>query len=67
MTNAERYALELVDLLAPRPGERLLDAGAGDGTITAELARRVGPQGRVVALERDLRLAGIVENRARAG
>ena len=30
----------LWSLVAPRPGQRLLDAGAGDGTLVAEAARR---------------------------
>ena len=33
-----------------QPGQRLLDVGAGPGTITADLARLVAP-GRVTALE----------------
>lgn len=33
-----------------RPGQRLLDVGAGPATLTADLARIVGPEG-VVALE----------------
>ena len=46
--NPERYAREcgfivrngesLLDLLAPRPGERVLDLGCGDGRLTAKLA-----------------------------
>ncbi|MDI5967226.1 methyltransferase domain-containing protein [Streptomyces sp. SL13] len=32
-----------------RPGQRLLDVGCGPGTITADLAERVGPTGSVVA------------------
>ncbi len=31
-------ASEVVDLLDPRPGERILDAGCGDGALAAQLA-----------------------------
>ena len=37
--------------LAPRPGERLLDLGCGAGATTAELARAVGPEGAVTAVD----------------
>lgn len=33
------------------PGVRLLDVGCGPGTITADLAERVGPTGSVVAVD----------------
>lgn len=45
---AENSAAYLLPHL--RPGDRLLDVGAGPGTITADLAQLVAP-GRVVALE----------------
>jgi ubiquinone/menaquinone biosynthesis C-methylase UbiE len=34
-----------------RPGLRVLDVGCGPGTISVDLARRVGPDGRVLGLD----------------
>jgi trans-aconitate methyltransferase len=34
-----RLAADLVDLLAPRPGERVLDLGCGTGALSAQIAR----------------------------
>lgn len=34
------FGAGVVDLLAPRPGERVLDLGCGDGALTAEIAAR---------------------------
>ena len=51
----------VVELLAPRPGERVLDACAAPGTKATAIAERVGPGGEVVALDRSpsrLRLVG---------
>jgi ubiquinone/menaquinone biosynthesis C-methylase UbiE len=36
-----------------RPGLHCLDLGCGGGDVSRELARRVGPAGRVVGLDRD--------------
>jgi SAM-dependent methyltransferase len=43
----------LLDRLGPLTGLRCLDAGSGGGDVTRELARRAGPQGRVVGADFD--------------
>jgi len=43
----DRY-LGLLDI---RPGQAVLDVGAGTGRVAIEMARRVGREGRVVAIE----------------
>lgn len=47
----ERWAKELFALLAPKPHERVLDIGCGDGRNTAELAAMVSA-GAVVGVDR---------------
>jgi len=42
----------LLELLDPRPGEKILDVGSGSGWTTALLASIVGEKGRVFAIER---------------
>jgi ubiquinone/menaquinone biosynthesis C-methylase UbiE len=49
--DAESQRLE--EVLALDPGEVVADVGAGDGEWTLEMARRVGPAGRVFATEID--------------
>jgi len=47
-TNRAHVIVEHLDL---HPGMRVLDAGCGPGRLTVPLARRVGPQGHVTALD----------------
>ena len=44
--------LDLINLLAPKPGEKVLDLGCGIGDLTKILAQRVAP-GQVVAIDPD--------------
>ena len=48
------------DALQPTPGETILDIGCGNGLLTAELARAVGENGRVIGIDPsdDMRSAG---------
>jgi len=59
---AENSAAHLLPLL--EPGMRLLDVGCGPGTITTDLAERVGPDGRVTALERTEEALGLARAEA---
>lgn len=47
-TNRARF---IVETLALAPGMAVVDAGCGPGRLTVPLAQRVGPDGRVVALD----------------
>ena len=45
--------VRLLDKLAPERGSRVLDLGCGTGYLANLLAERVGPQGKVVAVDPD--------------
>jgi tRNA/tmRNA/rRNA uracil-C5-methylase (TrmA/RlmC/RlmD family) len=49
----------VLDALDPRSGESVLDLYAGVGLFAAFLAERVGPSGRVVAIEGDRRASAL--------
>jgi SAM-dependent methyltransferase len=49
--NSDRYAAVLLDLVGPRPGERVLDVATGPGTVAVRAAMAVGPAGAVVATD----------------
>jgi 16S rRNA (cytosine1402-N4)-methyltransferase len=46
-------ASEVIELLAPAPGQVLVDATVGAGGHTRLVAERVAPTGRVIGLDRD--------------
>jgi 16S rRNA (cytosine967-C5)-methyltransferase len=50
----------VVELLAPEPRERVLDACAAPGTKTTAIAERLGPEGVVVALDRSERRLALI-------
>lgn len=58
-----RYAEVILARLDVRPGDAVLDLGAGDGWWTAHFAERVGPTGSVYAAEISEQLVGQLRNR----
>jgi 16S rRNA (cytosine1402-N4)-methyltransferase len=46
-------ATELVDLISPQPGETVIDCTFGAGGHAALVAERIGPQGTLIAIDRD--------------
>jgi tRNA/tmRNA/rRNA uracil-C5-methylase (TrmA/RlmC/RlmD family) len=52
---AATFAAQVLDWLAPRPGERALDLYSGVGLFAVPLAEAVGPTGSVLAVEADRR------------
>jgi len=46
-----RYMRAVLDRVGIRPGERVLELGPGPGTLTVDAARRVGQEGRLIAVD----------------
>ena len=57
---------EVIEKLAITPGSRVADLGAGGGYFTWYLARAVGPQGTVYAVDIDETGLGIIEKEMHA-
>jgi ubiquinone/menaquinone biosynthesis C-methylase UbiE len=46
-----RYMRPVLDRVGIRPGERVLELGPGPGIFTVDAAQRVGPQGKLIAVD----------------
>jgi 16S rRNA (cytosine967-C5)-methyltransferase len=55
----------VVELLDPQPGDQVLDLCAAPGAKATAIAERVGPRGRVIALDRSERRLRLVSRDAR--
>ena len=62
----ERQRAVCVELLASRPGERVLDIGCGPGLLAVDLARSVGRHGRVLAADVSVDMLSIAARSAEA-
>jgi 16S rRNA (adenine1518-N6/adenine1519-N6)-dimethyltransferase len=58
---------KLIAAAALKPGETVLDAGAGPGAITEALWKAVAPGGTVLAVEQDVELAGRLKDQGWPG
>lgn len=56
----------LLDLVELKSGERVLELAAGTGGLTVQLARTVGPDGRVVATDIGPNMVKLLARKARA-
>jgi SAM-dependent methyltransferase len=71
VTEAERFdtmlapfGRRLLTAVVLEPGERVLDVGCGNGAISLEAARTVGPSGRVTGLDLSAPMLGVAQRRA---
>ncbi len=55
---------EIFEALALRPGATVADIGAGDGFLAVRLAKAVGPEGRVLAVDINEKALGKLTERA---
>jgi len=60
-----RYMRPILDRVGIRPGERVLELGPGPGAFTVDAARRVGPEGRLIAVDIQPQMIAQVEQRVR--
>ena len=48
-----KRGMELLDRSGIKEGDTVLDIGCGTGELTLEIAKRVGPTGKVIAIDKD--------------
>jgi ubiquinone/menaquinone biosynthesis C-methylase UbiE len=60
-----RYMHPLLDRVGIQAGERVLELGPGPGTFTVDAARRVGSEGRIIAVDIQPEMIAQVDRRVR--
>ncbi len=60
-----RYTRPILGRVGIQPGECVLELGPGPGVFTVEAAQRVGPEGRLIAVDIQLAMIAHVEKRVR--
>jgi ubiquinone/menaquinone biosynthesis C-methylase UbiE len=60
-----RYMRPVLDRVGSRPGETVLELGPGPGAFTIDAARRLGPEGKLIAVDIQPEMIAQVEERVR--
>jgi arsenite methyltransferase len=61
----QRYMRPVFDRVGIQAGECVLELGPGPGSFTVEAARRVGPEGRLIAVDIQPKMIALLERRLR--
>jgi ubiquinone/menaquinone biosynthesis C-methylase UbiE len=61
----EEQPARLLEILKPKPGEVVADVGAGSGYYTFRFAERVGPTGKVLAVDIQSEMLDLIKKRMR--
>ena len=57
------YGRAILDRVGIQPGERVLELGPGPGTFTVDAARRLGPEGQLIAVDIQPQMIARLERR----
>ena len=60
-----RYMRPVLDRVGLRPGETVLELGPGPGAFTVDAARRLGPEGKLIAVDIQPEMIAQAEERVR--
>jgi ubiquinone/menaquinone biosynthesis C-methylase UbiE len=61
----EEQPAKLLAILKPKPGEVVADIGAGSGYYTFRFAERIGPTGKVLAVDIQPEMLALIQQRAK--
>jgi protein-L-isoaspartate O-methyltransferase len=63
----EEQCSKLIEALKPKPGDVVADVGAGSGYYTFRLAGRIGPRGKVLAVDIQSEMLTLIRKRMKEG